>query len=184
MDEVLKFAVPGLVGAAVTALGFIGRRWMTGAGRHERASLYSNLTDLQSKMKAAGVSFAELDAFEAQLRAKVRETDTTANNASEPSGYWSQAEMNHRAYAALDVEDARLNALLVELGGLVEPAEKDALADAQGAWLVYRDQEAEFAAGEYEGGSIQPLIRASEAASLARERASRIQAFISERRSR
>ena len=184
MNELLKFLLPVFVGATLTAIGFLMRRRITRAGHHERASLYASLADLQTKMKAAGVTFADLDALEAQLRAKVRETDAVSGVHEEPSTYWTQAEMNRRAYAALEVERAQLAALIAELEGLLDFGEREALRASQAAWVAYRDKEAEFAASEFEGGTIQPLIAASEAASLTRERIGRLQAFVTERRSR
>ncbi|WP_426051565.1 lysozyme inhibitor LprI family protein [Brevundimonas sp. SL161] len=171
-----------VAGAAITTLGFLSKRFFTKASKHEEAALYSALTDLQAKMTAANVSFGDLDAFAARIRSKVREADTKDSVGSKPNTYWTQGEMNRRAYAEFDVEDASLAKAVTELEGLI--GEDLNLHAAQEAWVAYRDREAHFAAAEYEGGSIQPLIRSSELAALTRERRARVEAMINDRRSR
>ncbi|WP_373252886.1 lysozyme inhibitor LprI family protein [Brevundimonas sp.] len=44
------------------------------------------------------------------------------------------------------------------------------LDEAQAAWLEYRDRHSSFVAGEYEGGSILPLIQALGSTILTNER--------------
>ena len=181
MNEVIQTGAVAVISAASTALGFLVRRHLTKASRHEQAALYSALTDLRAKMTSANVSFADLDAFEAQIRSKVREADMQlASESAEPDRYWTQSEMNLRAYAEYEVENAKLRQAIAELEGLV--GENAHFREAQEAWETYRDREAEFAAGVYEGGSIQPLIRATELSVLTRERLARMEATIRDRR--
>ena len=183
MNEVIQTGAVAIIAAVLTALGFVARRHFTKASRHEQAALYSALTDLRTKMASANVSFTDLDAFEAQIRSKVREADMQlATENAEPDRYWTQSEMNHRAYAEYEVENAKLLQAMAELGGLID--EDHLCQAAQEAWEIYRDREADFAAGEFEGGSIQPLIRATELSVLTRERVARIEATIKDRRQR
>jgi uncharacterized protein YecT (DUF1311 family) len=182
MSDLLEALGLLVAGAAVTTLGFVSKRLFTKASKHEEAALYSALADLKGKMIAADVSFADLDAFAAQIRSKVREADAKHAVGTEPNSYWTQAEMNRRAYAEFDVEDALLAQAVAELEGLV--GEEPDLQAAQEAWIAYRDREADFAAAEYEGGSIQPLIRGSELAALTRERRARVEAMVTDRRRR
>ena len=182
MPDVVEALGLLVAGAAIAALGFVAKRLFTKASRHEEAALYSGLADLQAKMTAANVSFADLDAFAAQIRSKVREADTKDALGSEPNAFWTQAEMNRRAYAEFDVEEALLSQAITELEGLM--GDDPDLQAAQEAWIEYRDREAHFVAAEYEGGSIQPLIRSSELAALTRERRARVEAMIKDRRSR
>ncbi|RYF31221.1 MAG: DUF1311 domain-containing protein [Comamonadaceae bacterium] len=184
MEEIGKLVLAAVIAALVTASGFGLKRLITSAKRQERATLYSSLADLRSKMETAGVSFDDLDRFEAQIRSKARETSVALEAAGEPDSYWTQGEMNHRARVDLELQDAELAVLLAELGGLVGEKRRVELDAAQEAWVRYRDLEAGFAASEYTGGSIMPLIRASEAASLTRERVAHIRAFLDDRKSR
>lgn len=182
MPDVVQALALLFAGTGITALGFVGKRLFTKASSHEEAALYSALNDLQAKMRAANVSFGDLDAFAAQIRSKVREVDTKDASVAEPDAYWTQGEMNRRAYAEFDVEDALLAKEIAELEGLI--GDDPNLKSAQQAWISYRDREANFVAAEYEGGSIQPLIRSSELAALTRERRARLEAMIKDRRSR
>lgn len=171
-----------IAGGTITALGFMAKRLFTKASRHEETALYSALADLQAKMTAANVSFADLDAFAARIRSKVREAETKGASVSEPDTFWTQAEMNRRAYVEFEVEDALLAQAIAELEGLM--GNEPDLQAAQEAWIAYRDREAHLVAAEYAGGSIQPLIRSSELAALTRERRARVEAMIKDHRSR
>lgn len=182
MPSVVEALALLVAGAVITALGFMAKRLFTKASRHEETALYVALADLQAKMTAANVSFGDLDAFAAQIRSKVREADTKDALVSEPDAYWTQGEMNRRAYAEFDVEEALLAQGMAELEGLI--GDDPDFQAAHNAWVAYRDREAHFVAAEYEGGSIQPLIRSSELAALTRERRARIEAMIKDRRSR
>lgn len=182
MTDAIEALLLLVAGAAIPSLGFIAKRLITKASKHEETSLYAALADLQTKMTAANVSFGDLDAFAAQIRSKVREVDTKNASASEPDAYWTQGEMNRRAYAEFDVEEALLAQGMAELQGLI--GDDPDLRAAHNAWATYRDREAHFIAAEYEGGSIQPLIRSSELAAITRERRARIEAVIKDRRGR
>tara|TARA_R110002051_G_scaffold37159_6_gene80055 strand:+ start:9114 stop:9674 length:561 start_codon:yes stop_codon:yes gene_type:complete len=184
MTEVIQGIVVAVVAASLTAIGFLSRRWLTGARRHERAGLYSTLADLSGKMKQAGVSLDDLDAIEAQLRAKVRHADVAASAAQAPDRYWTQIEMNGRAFAAFQVAEAKMEVELVALSGRLDDEEQHKLDLAQAAWREYRDLHSSFVAGEYEGGSILPLIQASESTILTNERTAQLAAINADRQSR
>ncbi len=72
----------------------------------------------------------------------------------------TQAQMNVCAFDEYARADAALNAAykhaMARLGG----ATKAKLKQAQRLWLPYRDAACEAEAGPFDGGSIQPLIRA------------------------
>lgn len=56
-----------------------------------------------------------------------------------------------------DAADAKLNKLYKQLAAKAEGKEKDALRDAQRAWIAYRDKECEYETIGEEGGSIRPM---------------------------
>lgn len=184
MNEVIQGVVVAVVAASLTAIGFLSKRWATGARRQERAGLYATLADLSGKMKAAGISLDDLDAIEAQLRAKVRQADAAISATEEPDRYWSQVEMNGRAFSALQVAEAKMGVELVDLSGRLDDRQQHELDDAQAAWLEYRDRHSSFVAGEYEGGSILPLVHASESTLLTNERTAQVAAINADRRNR
>jgi len=69
----------------------------------------------------------------------------------------------------------RLRAAEKDLGRYLEAARRlarppAALDSAQAAWLSYRDQACRAAAGQYEGGSLQPVVMLDCRLRLTRER--------------
>jgi len=75
----------------------------------------------------------------------------------------SQAEMNMCAAKKFKAADAELNRvynqLVVKLGDDADQRER--LKTAETSWLKYRDDNCEFEASFYNGGSIRPLILSS-----------------------
>lgn len=75
----------------------------------------------------------------------------------------TQQEMNACATRLYDQADRRLNALyarlLAEIGN--DAGAKARLRDSERAWIAFRDAQCGFESAGYEGGSIQPLIRAT-----------------------
>lgn len=163
------------VGAGLAGVGFLFKRLMTGARQQEHVAHFASLTDIASKMKATGISTADIAVVESFLRGKHRERTLLAepqmepavleSEGHEPDGYWTQAAMNMRAAATLKTAEAQLNEAVLELshyyGEKVWPLHK--------AWEEFRNGQATMM-GNHEGGSLAPLLWASEALSLTRQR--------------
>lgn len=75
----------------------------------------------------------------------------------------SQAEMNMCAREKFKAADAELNRvynrLVSKLGD--DEGQRDKLKTAETAWLKYRDDNCEYEASFYDGGSMRPLILSS-----------------------
>lgn len=71
----------------------------------------------------------------------------------------TQAEMNQTAYDDYKKADAELNKVYKEVLQSLNKKEKQLLIKAQKDWIKFRDSHCEFVAEEFNGGSIQPLIR-------------------------
>ncbi|WP_291276110.1 lysozyme inhibitor LprI family protein [Flavobacterium sp.] len=71
----------------------------------------------------------------------------------------TQAEMNETAFKSYQKVDTELNKVYKHLLKVLEEDEIKMLVKAQKDWIKFRDSHCEFEAHEYEGGSIQPLIR-------------------------
>ena len=56
-----------------------------------------------------------------------------------------------------EAADTKLNKLYKQLTAKSEGKEKDALRDAQRAWVAYRDKECDYETIGEEGGSIRPM---------------------------
>lgn len=87
---------------------------------------------------------------------------TSAQSAAECISPQQQSLMNPCAYRDYEKADAALNAAWKPAKKFADAIGKGkALLSAQRAWLAYRDAACEVHASPYEGGSIQPLMRAT-----------------------
>lgn len=71
----------------------------------------------------------------------------------------TQGEMNEIAMKDFKKADKELNQLYKELFKMLSEKEKTVLIIAQKNWIKFRDSHCDFEVMEYEGGSIQPLIK-------------------------
>jgi uncharacterized protein YecT (DUF1311 family) len=69
----------------------------------------------------------------------------------------SQMGLNECFGKLADAADAELNKAYKALAAKSEGQEKDALRDAQRAWIAYRDKECDYETIAEEGGSIRPM---------------------------
>jgi len=76
---------------------------------------------------------------------------------TEPEAFYSNAAMQMRTGAALEVAEAKLNQALKDLQLLMREGEWEALEKAQEAWQQYREALQNCAHREYEGGTHAPL---------------------------
>lgn len=177
---------PAILTAVLGLIGYLVHRYRSRAKSREQATYYSDLASLAGSMKEHGLSISDIEAVDALIRTKKRQSRTAevAEELREPDRYWTQAAMNMRAGAAARTADAQLDEALVSLSGFLSEDEEEALRATQEAWTTFRDRQADFAASEFEGGTMQPLIRAAERESLTRGRLAAILATIEERKAR
>ena len=72
----------------------------------------------------------------------------------------TQLEMNQCSAAGFHKADSELNMLYASARKKLAAADSAKLQEAQRAWLKYRDANCDAETSLYEGGSIQPAIRA------------------------
>jgi len=70
----------------------------------------------------------------------------------------SQSQMNRDAQDSYKKSDAELNKVYKQLISIISKEQKDALIDAQLAWIKFRDANSACWASPNKGGSIYPLI--------------------------
>lgn len=70
----------------------------------------------------------------------------------------SQSQMNRDAQDSYKKSDAELNKVYKQLISNISKEQKDALIDAQLAWIKFRDANSACWASPNKGGSIYPLI--------------------------
>ncbi len=73
----------------------------------------------------------------------------------------SQSEMNMCADKRFKAADAVLNRVYNELASKLDTDARARLKTAEVSWLKYRDDNCEYEAAPFEGGTIQPLIYAT-----------------------
>jgi len=94
-----------------------------------------------------------------------------AQSAAECIEPQQQQLMNACAQKDYEAADVALNTAWKSAKSFADAIGKgDALLDAQRAWLSYRDAACEVHASPFEGGSLQPLIRATCLSELTAER--------------
>jgi uncharacterized protein YecT (DUF1311 family) len=76
-------------------------------------------------------------------------------------GAETQSAMNMCAAKKFKEADAVLNRVYNELASKLEADARARLKTAEVSWLKYRDDNCEYEAAPFEGGSMQPLIRSS-----------------------
>jgi len=74
--------------------------------------------------------------------------------------------------------DAMLNAQYNKLSALLADDDKPVLADAERAWIDFRNKECLFKSLENKGGSIQPLTSINCYSELSQQRSQALQAYI------
>ena len=82
----------------------------------------------------------------------------------------TQTEMNQCAAQALEQEDQRLNRVYNQYRAGLQAKDRQALKQVQLAWIKFRDLDCKQVASVYEGGSMQPMVRAHCLAERTRER--------------
>lgn len=187
----------------VAGLGYLIKRRITRAGTIDGVDRRLKLAELNKSLRDQDITVADLDALEAEIDGKraasLREAadqldaidaapggDLDAAPAGaleqdfEARGYEprTQAAMNMLAHSRLVEAEARLSDAFTEIMLMVDERERPLLQAAQDAWESYRDRQAEFAAAEFEGGSIQPLIRSSQMRSITLARVAELESDI------
>ena len=93
----------------------------------------------------------------------------------------SQSEMTICWGKEYKAADTRLNQLYRQLVSMLGGEEKLELKKAQTAWLKYRDANCEFAANQYKGGSMRPMIYAICLAEMTENRTTELRSQIKDR---
>jgi uncharacterized protein YecT (DUF1311 family) len=93
----------------------------------------------------------------------------------------SQAEMNICWGKEYKKADTVLNQVYRQLVEMLDDEQKSQLKEAQTAWLKYRDLNCEFAADQYKGGSMRPMIHAICLTDVTNNRTTELRSQISDR---
>lgn len=102
------------------------------------------------------------------------------------STYMTQAEMNMEAGRRADVARQQMERAIIALerSGWMEAGQISSLKATQSHWEEYAKAQAAFAAAEYEGGTMAPLVYASELESVTVSRTGELKRMLEEMRER
>ena len=167
MPEFLSQVILVLLGALLSAAGFMFKRRIEGHGTIEAVEKSEKLLSLREKLITSGTTIEELGTFEARLLGRAEDAAKVAleyeHRAVEAIELGTdhgrtQTDMNIRASEAAHRADGQLKQLLAELEVLMGTEEAVALREAQTAWENYREKHVFFCGERYRGGSIRPMI--------------------------
>ena len=88
----------------------------------------------------------------------------------------TQAGMNMAQGRRLRRLDRRMCAALDDLSELLDDSRRRLLKQSQTAWETYRENMADFAGADFEGGSMRPFIEAGVQSHLTKQRADELEA--------
>lgn len=102
------------------------------------------------------------------------------------STFITQVEMNIEADRRADVASKQMERAIIALkrSGWMSEAQIAALKETQGKWEKYAQAQAEFAAVEFEGGTMAPLVYSSELESATVSRTGELKRMMEEMRER
>lgn len=112
---------------------------------------------------------AEASELTAAVRVFIEATDWVVVEALHDAVPRTQTSMSISAGDRLRGEEARLTEVLKEVTSL-DDIDRDALQSLQTAWGKWADDQANLVAAQVEGGSMYPMVWASEKEALTRER--------------
>ncbi|MHA7775687.1 lysozyme inhibitor LprI family protein [Roseibium sp. M-1] len=160
----------------------------------KKANVEDNLLILQimEKLKALGkdpkLAVHARDESTKFLSVLTNQQEAFVDNAVEviESTYMTQAEMNAEAFRRADVARQQMERAIIALekSGWLEEKQLLALKDAQENWEQYAKSQAEFAAAEFDGGSMATLIFSSELEAVTISRTGELKRMLQEMRSR
>jgi uncharacterized protein YecT (DUF1311 family) len=154
-----------LLGALLSALSWVARRYITGSHKDERAARLDKALDVAEKLKRTGMSVDQAQSLADRL---VGENSTLSTETIQKITFLEQdggeesrftlldttAAMGAQLDARLAVLDAEIAELFLKLEILVGDQEHfEALKEAHEAWTKYRMAEGSAAAIEMMGGT-------------------------------
>lgn len=198
--EAFAFLVP-IVVVVLAAIGYLGRRRITGQAAVEDQESLERAIKLQKLLNEEGLSLDEAKALRAKFRASrggftQAEADAIAAKLAEAEERENEADgsieprqipfedttigMQIKATAELEVLDASLEHAVDQLRGNYSESRLKHLEEAQEAWLSYRDADAHLASLYAEGGSLAPLLFTSHQIDLTEQRVKDIRLMLAD----
>jgi len=177
--DILKDVVLLLLGGIGTFFWFFWRRKAEQAPVFENIQKAEKLLSLRKELDHTNYTVEDLKSLEDALMGRAEaakelsisyEQEAQQVREIEMNTAMTQTEMNVIAARAYRKAERKLDAIIEQMKTFFSPEECVHFDKANQAWRTYQQIHADFAASQYEGGSIQPLIHASalEAVTIAR----------------
>lgn len=172
-----------LTGGVLPIALYFAKRWWEGTSDSEALIKANSALDFKTKLRKLGLSETDIspninEVTERLLKKEEKQKEIAVQVIAEATGNGkiiTQAEMTNYAVRAAAVADAKMK---LAFAGLLQELDDDLkfrYEEAQRAWHKFADKQSAAAAAHVEGGSLQPLIRASEYESLAVDRAAALE---------
>jgi uncharacterized protein YecT (DUF1311 family) len=186
MEQIFIF----LFGIVVAVLGYFLKRWWEGQSLSERIQKFTDLLRLHNELSGANISEQALSELRNDIFARnkwrkrdevevlnkigaaLREQIKTESGANPELR--TQSEMNQYAFHLKDLAEREMNYLVNALKDKLDSDELAQFETVQSTWKTFADQQSEFESLVVAGGTMQPLLRASEYRDLAIERAAKL----------
>ncbi|TIV73010.1 MAG: DUF1311 domain-containing protein [Mesorhizobium sp.] len=168
--------------------GYFGKRFVERSALGERIGHVTKLVDLKAKMDQSGIRLEDVTDFETRLffaKPRLRQLEDAVEKVVDPNTPTdvaqvltknfqiegiTQADMTQSAYSTLIGAEALLKTVFEELGREMPADEFKSLRATQVSWTKYAHGQALLAASLVEGGSMEPMIYASERERLTSQR--------------
>lgn len=167
-------------------------RWIPSARRRTNVEENKLTLEIMERLKSLGkdpdlAKHARDDADKFML-VLTSQQQAFVDNAIEviDSTFMTQAEMNMEANRRADVARKQMERAIIALerSGWMSEAQIAALKETQGRWEKYAQAQAEFAAAEFEGGTMARLIFSSELESATVSRTGELKRMLEDMRER
>lgn len=169
--------------------GYFGKRFVERSASGQQIDHVTKLVDLKAKMDQSGIELQDVTDFETRIffsKPRLRQLEDAVEKVVDPEtpaeitqaitknfqieGLVTQADMNQSAYSSLVGAEALLKSVFEELGREMPKDQFKGLEANQATWKKYADGQASLAASLVEGGSMQPMLYASELERLTSQR--------------
>ena len=163
---ILKDIALFMAGIIVAAIAYFAKRLIERKPEHENLSIKERILQISKQMKEQNLSPEQLRDLEDALRRKARSRKVAGEAdrvivemfhgfSEKPT---TQFELNQTSFQDFEKTELELKHAIERLSSIIDPPDAERLNIAQEVWREFRDKQARFAAGFYEGGTIQPLI--------------------------
>jgi uncharacterized protein YecT (DUF1311 family) len=160
-----------LATSAFGIVGYIAKRTIEKKKNTDALDFKKKALDLHKLLQAEGLTLDDLHQIEQSMTQRKSSkraiednvtTQVTIMSTKTPLPGETQSDMNRLRFADVDIAESLMQKALLEAEMHCNELEACKLRAAQDAWKAYSVAEAEFRSQSFEGGTMYPLMYASE----------------------